>query len=1132
MTVKRGTRFARAPLIAALAFLVMPLLNAGRAGAMYLADGSRQTGPGTYENPNDGFCVIGIKPNGDMLVDKNITNFRDCVGYPLGGAPFNLTTQANCAPAAVGANLPVSSTGWRHQWSTSVCQSGGVAISRVDLDNTAAMCTAKGGTIGSACIAFGWFYRGVKSDGTVISITGSPDGAPPFNTSNFAVWQGATSSDGLGFCYREMDFTNAVSPAYTRPANYPAISGTNECPMFYPLNPSGRVRTGTSWSDYVFNWDFNNIGPPGVPPPIPVPTTGGTKCRYAYGVRGILTSAITATVAAVGAAPAFNATTKYDLTTSAFDTQGKCLANGLSWENWVPTTGFVDATVRGVFPSPLSTTACGGATDCYAAVDLTTLAKDGGAKFTSRQCLRCHSDQSRGPAERDKPGFVKHRHKLSGDSTDPVVAGIGTPWGEKGVVCAVCHAGANPHVSDFIQKDATGTPKTTSAHEVSQYGAAVTQLCYTCHSDASAPNAIDGNATPAAFIPVTAGDFTKNAQRNAPIVNQFLNSPHAQYSGTSSAADIQDKTKYGSSFLGYICRANNAIGSGDILTTVFQNGSPELIHSPDSLANPNCTNAPTGTPSGAAGFWVAEGSAASNSQGNCMTCHDPHWSIHDPNPEAEPFRRECTTCHDNPGTSASGAPQIDLVTINHLKTAGTPLEHWTTAPDEACEICHMPLSSASGSPMHLWRINTDPSYVTMGASQANTAADGSYTDAAWVDVDHACGQCHYAVNGAPGNGAPIRSKVQLAAAAVGMHAASAVTYQTTFTTQITGLKVDVTAQVNCGVGISCPPFTYDWYWGDSPTHGSGSPATHTYTSYSMKTIVLTVLDSDGRVAGSATRNVTPVSPNVTFTAVTTGLSVNVTASASCPPAVCPSDFTYSWSWGDGTTTTTNDPTKTASHTYAAGGTKTVTLTVSETGKILATAARNVYPTAAVADNPPTASGTCTWSANTWTASVTDTSTDTDPTGVQTVTVTWGDGTRSVGGKGSTVTHTYSLPPTAPATSYAVVLTAIDSALKASTPVTLTCTNGPVAPAYFSISGTVTASNPLTKLAAAAVTVKKGTTAIKMVYTGSTGVFTAGNLKPGTYTLTVTKPGYTFASPAATRTIGPSSSGNTISATAP
>ena len=277
---------------------------------------------------------------------------------------------------------------------------------------------------------------------------------------------------------------------------------------------------------------------------------------------------------------------------------------------------------------------------------------------------------------------------------------------------------------------------------------------------------------------------------------------------------------------------------------------------------------------------------------------------------------------------------------------------------------------------------------------------------------------------------------------------------------------------------------------------------------------------------------TPVSTNVTFTAVTTGLSVNVTASASCPPAACPSDFTYSWSWGDGTTTTTNDPTKTASHTYAAGGTKTVTLTVSETGKILATAARNVYPTAAVADNPPTASGTCTWSANTWTASVTDTSTDTDPTGVQTVTVTWGDGTRSVGGKGSTVTHTYSLPPTAPATSYAVVLTAIDSALKASTPVTLTCTNGPVAPAYFSISGTVTASNPLTKLAAAAVTVKKGTTAIKMVYTGSTGVFTAGNLKPGTYTLTVTKPGYTFASPAATRTIGPSSSGNTISATAP
>ena len=82
-----------------------------------------------------------------------------------------------------------------------------------------------------------------------------------------------------------------------------------------------------------------------------------------------------------------------------------------------------------------------------------------------------------------------------------------------------------------------------------------------------------------------------------------------------------------------------------------------------------------------------------------MTCHDVHWALASTdkdspafNPEAEPFRRECTTCHVNPGTSASGAPQIDLATINHLKTAGTPLENRATDPDSACETCHMPKS--------------------------------------------------------------------------------------------------------------------------------------------------------------------------------------------------------------------------------------------------------------------------------------------------------------------------------------------------------------------------------------------------------------------------------------------------------
>jgi PKD repeat protein len=360
-----------------------------------------------------------------------------------------------------------------------------------------------------------------------------------------------------------------------------------------------------------------------------------------------------------------------------------------------------------------------------------------------------------------------------------------------------------------------------------------------------------------------------------------------------------------------------------------------------------------------------------------------------------------------------------------------------------------------------------------------------------------------------------------------MHDAAPITYGVTFTAKVTGLKVDVIAQVNCGDGIACPTFTYDWDWADATAHGTANPDTHTYASYAAKKIVLTVR-LDGKVAGSATRSVTPAPPTATFAATITGLKVDVLASADCGGS-CPT-FTYDWNWGDRTAHGSANP---GTHTYAVAGTKTVTLTLSEGGKILAMTAKNVRPTSAVPDLPPTASATCTWDANTWTATVVDTSTDTDTSPVQTVTVDWGDlSSRAVGGPAATLVHTYIAPPKSPATSYTLTLTAIDSALKASTPLTLTCTPSAVAPAYFAISGTVYAKNGTTPLPSASVTVKKGTSAIKTAYTAAGGTFSAGSLKPGTYTLTVTKAGYTFAAPAATITVGPNSTVNNIVATGP
>ena len=94
----------------------------------------------------------------------------------------------------------------------------------------------------------------------------------------------------------------------------------------------------------------------------------------------------------------------------------------------------------------------------------------------------------------------------------------------------------------------------------------------------------------------------------APIVNQFLNGPHAQYAGSSTKVDIGDKTNYGSSFEGYVCRTANGVGQGSIITTVYRNGVAEKIPNLDSTTNAACTNAGDGSAtSGAGGFWVKDG---------------------------------------------------------------------------------------------------------------------------------------------------------------------------------------------------------------------------------------------------------------------------------------------------------------------------------------------------------------------------------------------------------------------------------------------------------------------------------------------------------------------------------------------
>ena len=143
-----------------------------------------------------------------------------------------------------------------------------------------------------------------------------------------------------------------------------------------------------------------------------------------------------------------------------------------------------------------------------------------------------------------------------------------------------------------------------------------------------------------------------------------------------------------------------------------------------------------------------------------------------------------------------------------------------------------------------------------------------------------------------------------------------------FTTSVNGtqLAVDATGSTD-DQGVT----SYAWTFGDGGT-GTGVTANRTYAAGGTYDVTLTVTDATGNTA-TRTRQVTIVAPNAApkATAVVTanGLTINANGSSSTD-----SDGTiasYAWTFGDGGTSSLAN----ASHTYAAAGTYTVTLTVTD-----------------------------------------------------------------------------------------------------------------------------------------------------------------------------------------------------------
>lgn len=253
-----------------------------------------------------------------------------------------------------------------------------------------------------------------------------------------------------------------------------------------------------------------------------------------------------------------------------------------------------------------------------------------------------------------------------------------------------------------------------------------------------------------------------------------------------------------------------------------------------------------------------------------------------------------------------------------------------------------------------------------------------------------------------------------------------------FTQETTGTSVALDAASSTDPDGG--PLDYAWTFGDGAS-AVGASTSHRYDRAGSFTITLTVTDADGATdVETVTVEATNAAPTAKITQTSDNLEVAFDGAGSLDADG--SIASYEWDFGDGQTAAG----KTATHGYAAAGSYTVTLTVTDNDGAVGSATAEVTVTAA--NQLPTAAFTATTPADL--VGRFDAGGSADPDGsIVSWQWTFGDGQR---GASADVTHTYAATGT-----YQVSLTVTDDRGGSSTTTKTVVITGPMAADTFTRS---------------------------------------------------------------------------------